>query len=127
MASEGMPAFNLPPEMRAFAEQSVAQAKKAFDGFMTAAQGAVSTMEGQAAAAQASAKDVQRKAVNFAEQNVAASFEFAQKLLAAKDPTEIMKLHSDYVKGQMQVFGEQTRELSRTSTKSSAELGKVAD
>ena len=70
---------------------------------------------------------MQRKAVNFAEQNVAASFEFAQKLLAAKDPTEIMKLHSDYVKGQMQVFGEQTRELSRTSTKSSAELGKVAD
>ena len=119
MANEEMPAFN-PPEMRAFAEQSVAQAKKAFDGFMTAAQGAVSTMEGQAVAAQASAKDVQRKAVDFAERNVEASFEFAQKLVAAKDPAEIMKLHSDYVKNQMQVFGEQTRELSQAATKSAA-------
>ena len=127
MANEAMPTFNLPPEMRAFAEQSVAQARKAFDGFMTAAQGAVSTMEGQAAAAQASAKDMQRKAVNFAEQNVTASFEFAQKLLAAKDPTEIIKLHGDYVKRQMQVFGEQTRELSQAAANSAAGPATDAD
>jgi hypothetical protein len=31
-----------------------------------------------------------------------------------------MKLHSDYVKNQMQVFGEQTRELSQAATKSAA-------
>lgn len=123
MASEGMPNFTLAPEMRAFAEQSVAQAKKAFDGFMTAAQGAVSTMEGQAAAAQAGVKDVQRKAVTYAQQNVVASFDFAQKLLSAKDPGEILKLHGDYMKAQMQVLSDQARELSQAATKA-AGVGK---
>lgn len=117
MADQGMPGFSVTPEMRAFAEQSVAQAQKAFDGFMAAAQGALSSMEGRAAAAQAGVKDMQRKAASFAEQNVAASFDFARKLLAAKDPTEIMGLHAEYVKSQMQALGEQTRELGQAATK----------
>ena len=71
--------FQVPPEMRAFAEQSVEQAKKAFDSVMTAAQSAASAIEGQTVAAQAGAKDVQRKAVAFAERNVDASFDFAQQ------------------------------------------------
>lgn len=124
MSSEGMPNFNLAPEMRAFAEQGVAQVKKAFDGLMTATHDAVSTMEGQAAAAHAGARDVQRKAMTFAERNVAASFDFAQQLLAAKDPGEIMKLHGDYVKAQMQVLSEQTRELGQAATKAATGLHK---
>ena len=117
MADQRTPNFQIPPEMRSFAEQSVAQARKAFDGFMTAAQSAVSTLEGQAAAAQAGAKDVQQKAVTFAEHNVAASFDFAQKLLKAKDAEEVMKLQADYVKAQMQALGEQARELGQSATK----------
>ena len=117
MAHETMPKFEVPAEMRAFAEQSVAQAKKAFDGFLTAAQNAVSTFEGQAVAAQEGAKDVQRKAVTFAERNVASSFEFAQRLLAAKDPQEVLKLHADYVKTQMQALGDQARELGQVAAK----------
>jgi phasin len=103
--------------MRSFAEQSVAQAQKAFDGFMTAAQSAVTTFEGQAAAAQAGAKDMQRKAVSFAEYNVDASFDLARKLLTAKDTGEMVKLHADYVKAQIQVLTEQARELGQTVTK----------
>ena len=87
---------------------------------MTAAQGAVSTLEGQAVAAQSGAKDMQRKAAKFAEHNVAASFDLAQKLLAAKDTEEFMKLHADYVKAQMQTFGEQARELGQTATTAAA-------
>lgn len=117
MADQGVPGFTVTPEMRAFAEQSVAQAKKAFDGFMAAAQGAVSAMEGRATAAQEGVKDMQRRAVSFAEQNVAASFDFARKLVAAKDPGEIMKLHADYVQAQMRTLGDQARELGQAATK----------
>lgn len=124
MADRDMHDFPIAPEMRAFAEQSVAQAKKAFDGFMTATQGAVATLEDRAAAAQAGAKDVQRKAVSYAERNVAASFDFAQKLLAAKDASEIMELHAAYVKAQMQALGEQSRELGQAATKAAAGLAK---
>jgi hypothetical protein len=51
MVQERMPNFEIPAEMRQMAEQSVEQAKKAFDGFIAAAQQAVSNFEGQAAAA----------------------------------------------------------------------------
>ena len=107
--------FQVPPEMRAFAEQSVEQARKAFDSVMTAAQSAASAIEGQTVAAQAGAKDVQRKAVAFAERNVDASFDFARKLLAAKDGEEVMKLHAEYVKACMQALSEQARELGQTA------------
>jgi phasin len=107
--------FQVPPEMRALAEQSVEQAKKAFDGFMTATQKTVSTLEGQAAAAQAGARDVTQKAVGFAEKNVAASFEFAQRLVRAKDAQEVMALQAEYMKNQMQALNEQARELGQAA------------
>jgi hypothetical protein len=71
MAKEVTGNFEIPREMRALAEQSVEQARKAFDGFMTAAQKAASGMEGQASAAHAGAKDVRQKTMTFAEANVA--------------------------------------------------------
>ena len=75
--------FEIPPEMRAFAEKSVDQARQAFDGFIAAAHNAVSAFEGQAETARKGAKDVTVKAINFAEQNIASSFELAQQLLRA--------------------------------------------
>jgi phasin len=121
MASQAMPNFQIPPEMRSFAEQSVEQARKAFDTAMNAAQSAVTSFEGRAAAAQASAKDVQRKAFAFAEHNVDTSFEFAQKLLSAKTGEDVVKMHADYVKSQMQTLGDQTRELGQTATRAAAD------
>ena len=82
--------FDIPQEMRAFAEKSVEQAKQAFDGFMSAAHQAVNTFEGQAETARKGAKDVTEKAIGFAERNVARSFEFAQQLVRAKDVQEVL-------------------------------------
>jgi phasin len=109
--------FQIPPEMRALAEKSVEQARQAFDGFMTAAQRTVSTFEGQAKAAQEGAKGISEKAFDFAEQNIASSFEFAQKLVRAKDVKEMLELQSSYVKTQMQALAEQARELGQTTGK----------
>jgi phasin len=116
--------FEIPGDMRAFTEQSVAQARRAFDGFMTAAQQAAATMEGQAETARKGAQAVTHKAVAFAEQNVAASFDYAQKLVAARDPEEVMRLHAEYVQAQMQALAEQARELGQTATRAAAESAK---
>src|SRR5262245_36055790 len=105
MADQQMNDF-VSPEIRRFAEQSVAQAKKAFDELMTATQKAVSTFEDHASSAQTSARELQRKVVDFSERNVAASLEFAQKLLQAKDAEAVLALHADYVKAQMQALTE---------------------
>ena len=109
--------FQIPPEMRAFAEKSVEQARQAFDGFMSAAQRTVSTLEGQATAARKGARDVRAKAIGFAEQNIASSFDFAQKLVRAKDVKEMLELQGSYVKAQMQVLAEQARELGAAGSK----------
>lgn len=113
--------FDVPPEMRAFAEKSVEQARQAFDGFISAAHQAVSTIEGQAHTARQGAKDVTEKAMTFAEQNVASSFEFAQQLVRAKDIRDVMKLQADYIKRQMQAFSEQAKELGESTTKAAKE------
>ena len=117
MANEGQANFQVPPELRAIAEQSIEQVKKAFDGFIAATQRTVSTLEGQAAAAQAGVKDVQQKAVDYTERNIEASFEFAQKLMRAKDPQEVMRLYAGYVSAQVQILTGQARELGQTAAK----------
>jgi phasin len=111
MAKDPMSNFEIPADMRRLAETSVAQAKQAFDGFMSAAQQAVSRMETQTAAAQAGATDMSRKAMAFASQNMAASFAFAQQLAQARDVQEVMRLQADFLRSQMQTFTEQAREL----------------
>jgi phasin len=127
MNKEALGHFEVPAEMRAFAERSVEQAKKAFDGFAAAANQAVSGLEDRAATAQAGAKDVTKKAMTFAEQNVASSFEFAQKLVRAKDMGEVTKLHSDYVKAQMQVLAKQAQEIGQTAAHKAADTAMPKD
>jgi phasin len=121
MAKDPMSNFEIPADMRRLAETSVAQAKQAFDGFMSAAQQAVSRMESQTAAAQAGATDMSRKAMAFASQNMAASFTFAQKLAQARDAEEVMRLQADFLRSQMQTFAEQARELGASFTQSASD------
>jgi len=124
MANDPTWNFDVPTQMRQFAEQSVEQARKAVDGFMTAAQKAVSTAETQAVTAQSGAKDVGAKVMGFAEQNIANSFEFAQKLVRAKDIQEVMALQQEFLKAQMQAMQAQTKDLGMAATKAAGDLAK---
>lgn len=124
MTKDPMSNFEIPGDMRQFAEQSIVQAKAALDGFISAAQKAVDTLEGQAVATQTSAKDVGRKAVTFAEQNVATSFEFAQKLVRAKDVQEVMQLHAEFIKSQIAAMSQQAKELGESASKVAMDAAK---
>ena len=113
--------FDIPADMRAMAEKSVEQAKQAFDIFISAAQHAVSTAENQAASAQAGAREIGETAMGFAERNIASSFEFAQKLLQAKEPKDVVALHSEYVNTQIATLTDQAKELSKRAAKMSGQ------
>ena len=117
MTKESATRFEIPSDMRALAEKSVEQAKQAFDIFISAAQHAVSTAETQAASAQAGAKEVGELAMGFAERNIASSFEFAQKLLQAREPRDVVTLHTEYVNAQVASLSDQAKELSRRAAK----------
>jgi len=117
MAQDTGPQFGISPEMRAMAEQSVEQAKSAFNSFLVAAHEAMSTFEGQAKVAQAGAKDVSDKAMNYAERNVAATFEFAQKLVRVNNIQDFVRLQTEFVQSQVQALTEQAKELGEAASK----------
>ena len=117
MAQDPFEQFRVPNEMRTFAEQSVAQARKAFDGFIQAANQAMGQFQGQAQTARSTASDIAHKSMSYAEQNVAATFDFAQKLMQAKNAAEVMALQSEYLSRQMQTISAQVQDLSQSAAK----------
>jgi len=117
MAKDPFEQFAVPNEVRAFAEQSVAQARKAFDGFIQAANQAMGKLEDHAQAARSGAHDIAQKSMSYAEQNVAATFDYAQKLMRAKDAAEVMRLQSEYLSRQMHTLSAQVQELGQSAAK----------
>jgi phasin len=124
MAKDPFEQFVVPPEMRAFAEKSVTQARQAFEGFVEAANKAVGQFHGHAQAAQSSATEIAHKSIAYAEQNVAATFDFAQKLMNAKDAAEALSLQSEYLSRQMQALSTQIRDLGQSATKIAIDAAK---
>ena len=119
------PPFEIPNEMRAVAERSVEQAKLAFNNYMQAAQEAVTTFEDRLKASQVGAQGISKKAMNFAERNVLSAFEFAQKIVQAKDIQELVRMQTEFVQSQMQVLSEQVKDLGETATKSAMDSVKT--
>ena len=113
MSDDGRDRFEIPKEMRQMAEASVEQARKAFDKFMANAQAAAGTIEERRATVRAGAKEIGAKAVTYAEKNVQASLDYAQSLLKAKDLPEVLKLHSEFVQGQMRSLADQASEMGQ--------------
>ena len=125
--------YEVPTEMRDFAEKSVEQARKAFDGFLSAANKAVDTVQGSTATAQSSASDATKKTLSYAEQNVAAAFDHAQKLVRAADLQEAFQLQSEYarsqfaaIQAQMKEFGDLAQSAARTATNQAASVASEA-
>ena len=117
MAKDSSANFEIPVEMKAFAEKSMEQARQAFDSFINATQTAVTTAESRAASARSGVKDVVDLAMRYSERNIATSFEFAQRLLHAKDAKEVTAIHSEYVNSQIAALTDQAKELSKHAAK----------
>src|ERR1700691_6683967 len=124
MAKQPFEQFAMPNEVRACVEQSVSQARTAFDGIVQAANQAVAQWQGQAEAARAGASEIAHKSMAYAEQNMAATFDFAQKLMHAKEPTEVMRLQQEYIAPQMPAVSAQKQELGQSAAKIVTDIGK---
>lgn len=124
MAKDPFEQFAMPNELRSFVEQSMVQARKAFDGFIQASNQAMGQMQGQAQAAQSSASEIARKSMEYAEKNLTSTFEFAHKLMSAKDAAEVMGLQSEYLGRQMQTLSTQVQDLGQSAAKMVMEAAK---
>jgi phasin len=116
--------FEVPKDMRSMAEASFDQARRSFEKFIATAQQTAGSMEERGATVRAGARDISAKAISFAEKNVQSSLDYAQSLLQAKDMTEIMRLHGEYVQAQMRALAEQASEMGQIFTRATVEAAK---
>jgi phasin len=98
--------------VRQAAESTLAQAKQAVDQYIQEASRLYGAMESSMEAAQSGTREINRKAIGFAEKNVNAAFDFAQQLVCAKDPKEIVQLQQEFLKRQVEQMSGQMKELN---------------
>jgi len=124
MSEQAPDRFEIPKEVRSMAETSFEQARKAFEKFLAGAQQTAGSLEERGETVRAGVKDVGAKAISFAEQNVQASLDYAQSLVHAKDLTEVMRLHSEYVQAKMGALAEQASEMGQIVSRAAIDAAK---
>ena len=124
MSDEGRDRCEIPKDMRSMAEAGFDQARKAFESFLSGAQQTASSMEGRGEAVRSSVREISSKAISYAQQNMTASLDYAEKLVRAKDLSEVMRLHTEYVQGQMKALTEQASDIGQTMGRAAMDAAK---
>lgn len=118
--------FEIPNTMRDFAATSVEQARKAFDEYLSAAHKAVGTMESSAATAQDNLRTMGADAIAFAEENMAANFDFARQMVSARTIEDMVKLQSSFIERQVSAFTRQGEKMAKAVSDAGASATKAA-
>ncbi len=105
--------FEIPDNVRKMAEQNIEQTRTAYQQFMDMAKKAQDLAAQSQGAMIQSALEIQTRALNFAEKNTEASFEFAHDLAKAKDVQQYMDIQTRYAQKQMQAYQEQASQLGQ--------------
>ncbi|MFE1600921.1 phasin [Methylobacterium sp. ID0610] len=123
------PNYEIPTEMRDFAEKSVEQARKAFDSYISAARKTADTIQGSAEVARSNAQTLSSRSFAFAEQNVNAAFDLAQKLVRSRDVQEAMQHQAEFIRSQFAAIQSQAKEfgsMTQSAMQQGAENAKAA-
>ena len=113
--------FEVPEQVRAFAEKGVSQARDNYAKFKDAAETHNVTIEAVFTSATKGASEYYTKLMEFMKANTTASLDFAQQLLSIKSPAEAMELWTSHTRKQVQALTAQAKELGELSQKIAAE------
>jgi len=113
--------FEVPEQMRAFAEKGVSQARDNYAKFKDAAETHNVTIEAVFTTAAKGASEYSTKLMEFMKANTTANLEFAQELLGIKSPAEAMELWTSHARKQAQTLAAQAKELGELTQKIAAE------
>ena len=108
-----LPQFEIPEAMRDMAERNVEQARSAYGQFLDMARQAQDLVSKSSDTMAHSAREIQVKAMRYAEQNMEANFAFVGDLAKARDLRDYMDIQSRHAQRQMQTYSEQAQELGR--------------
>ena len=109
--------FEVPEQMRAFAEKGVSQARDNYAKFKDAAESHNGTIEAVFASCSKGASEYSAKLMEIMKTNTTASLDFAQALIAVKSPTEAMELWASHTRKQFEAFTANAKELAELSQK----------
>lgn len=113
--------FEVPEQMRAFAEKGVSQARENYAKFKDAAETHNGTVEAVFTTASKGASEYTAKLVEFMKANSSASLDFAQELLSAKSPSDAFALWTGHTRTQLETFQAQAKELVELTQRVAAE------
>jgi phasin len=113
--------FEVPEQMRAFAEKGVSQARESYTKFKDAAETHNSTIEAVFTSATKGATDYSAKLLDIVKANTTAGLDFAQELVGTKSVPQAMELWSAHAKKQVETFTAQAKELAELSQKIATE------
>ena len=113
--------FEVPEQMRAFAERGVSQARDNYAKFKDAAESHNGTMEAVFTSASKGASAYSAKLMEFVKANTTATLDFAQELLGVKSPSDALELWTTHTRKQFETFTAQAKELTELSQKVAAE------
>ncbi len=107
----------IPENVQAFAEESVAKTRDAYEKFNTVAKDNAKVMEEVLLSAQAGARALGEKIITNTAANTEAVFDAAQALARARTLPEAARLQADFMQQQMAAASAQTKELFELSTR----------
>jgi phasin len=113
--------FEVPEQMRAFAEKGVSQARDSYAKFKDAAETHNGTIEAVFTNYSKGASAYSAKLVEFMKANTTASLDFAQELFGVKSPSEAMALWTSHARKQFETLSAQAKELTELGQKVASE------
>jgi phasin len=113
--------FEVPEQMRAFAEKGVSQARDSYAKFKDIAETHNGTIEAVFTTASKGASEYSAKLMEMMKANSTATLDFAQALIGVKSPSEAMELWTAHAKAQYEAFTANAKALAELSQKVATE------
>ena len=113
--------FEVPEQMRAFAEKGVSQARDNYAKFKDVAESHNGTVEAVFSTASKGASEYSAKLMEMMKANSTATLDFAQALIGVKSPSEAMELWTAHAKAQYEAFTANAKQLAELSQKVATE------
>jgi phasin len=104
--------FEVPEQMRAFAEKGVSQARENYAKFKDAAESQNGAIEAMFTSASKGISEYTAKVMEFMKANTSSHLDFAQQLFGLRSPSEALELWTNHSRKQIETFQAQAKELA---------------
>ena len=113
--------FEVPEQMRAFAEKGVSQARDSYAKFKDVAETHNGTVQAVISTVSKGASEYSAKLIEIIKANTTANLDFAQSLFGVKSPSEALELWTSHARKQFETFTANTKALTELTQRVATE------